>query len=60
MFEDIIWIEGLRDYIKVNLKSTKKPLIVRTSLKAIESEFHMLSVVCDYGFFHTVFSATII
>ncbi len=38
MFEDIIWIEGLRDYIKVNLKSTKKPLIVRTSLKAIESE----------------------
>ena len=38
MFEDIIWIEGLRDYIKVNLKSTKKPLIVRTSLKAIEPE----------------------
>ena len=38
MFDDIIWIEGLRDYIKVNLKSTTKPLIVRTSLKAIESE----------------------
>ena len=38
MFEDIIWIEGLRDYIKINLKSTKKPLIVRTSLKAIELE----------------------
>lgn len=38
MFNDIIWIEGLRDYIKVNLKSTKKPLIVRTSLKAIEPE----------------------
>lgn len=38
MFQDIIWIEGLRDYVKINLKSSKKPLIVRTSLKAIESE----------------------
>jgi two-component system LytT family response regulator len=38
MFDDIIWIEGLRDYIKLHLKSTKKPLIVRTSLKAIETE----------------------
>ena len=36
MFEDIVWIEGLRDYVKINLKSTKKALIVRTSLKAIE------------------------
>ena len=38
IFDDIIWIEGLRDYIKINLKSTTKPLIVRTSLKAIEIE----------------------
>jgi DNA-binding LytR/AlgR family response regulator len=38
MFDDIIWMEGLRDYVKVNLKSTKKPLIVRTSLKAIETD----------------------
>jgi DNA-binding LytR/AlgR family response regulator len=38
MFEDIIWMEGLRDYVKINLKSTKKPLIIRTSLKAIETE----------------------
>jgi len=38
MFEDIVWIEGLRDYVKINLKSTKKALIVRTSLKAIEPE----------------------
>ena len=38
VFDDIVCIEGLGDYIKVNLKSTKKPLIVRTSLKAIESE----------------------
>jgi two-component system, LytTR family, response regulator len=38
MFDDIMWIEGLRDYVKVNLKSTKKPLVIRTSLKAIEPE----------------------
>ena len=38
MFDDIRWIEGLRDYIKVNLKSNNKPLIVRTSIKAIEPE----------------------
>ena len=36
MYEDIVWIEGLGDYVKINLKSTKKPLLVRTSLKAIE------------------------
>ncbi len=38
MFSDILWIEGLRDYIKVILKGTQKPLIVRTSLKALEPE----------------------
>lgn len=38
MFDDIIWIEGLGDYVKVNLKSTKKPIVVRISLKAIETE----------------------
>ncbi len=38
MFNDIIWIEGLRDYLKIHLKSTAKPLIVRASLKSIEPE----------------------
>jgi two-component system, LytTR family, response regulator len=38
MFNDIVWIESLRDYVKINLKSTKKPLVVRTNLKAIEPE----------------------
>ena len=37
-FDDIIWIKSLGDYVKVNLKSTTTPLIVRTSLKAIENE----------------------
>ena len=38
MFNDIVWIEGLRDYIKIHLKSTTKPLVIRTSIKAIEEE----------------------
>lgn len=39
MFNDISWIEGVRDYIKIYLKSPGKPLLFRSSLKAIEPEF---------------------
>jgi two-component system, LytTR family, response regulator len=38
IFDDITWIEGLRDYVKINLKSSKNPLVIRSSLKAIEAE----------------------
>ena len=38
MFNDIIWIEGVRDYIKIYLKSSGKPLLIRSSLKAIQPE----------------------
>ena len=38
MFNDIIWIEGLRDYVKIYLKSTNKPLIIRSTIKTIEEE----------------------
>jgi two-component system LytT family response regulator len=38
MFNDIVWIEGLRDYIKIHLKSTSKPLVTRSTFKAIEAE----------------------
>ena len=38
MFNDIIWMEGLRDYVKIHLKNADKPLLFRTSLKAIEPE----------------------
>ncbi len=37
-FNDIIMIEGLRDYLKIRLNSSKNPLIVRGSLKSIASE----------------------
>lgn len=38
MFDDISWMEGVRDYVKIHLKSTGKPLMFRSSLKAIEPE----------------------
>ena len=38
MFNDIIWIEGLRDYVKIHLKSNSKPLVVRKIIKAMEAE----------------------
>jgi two-component system LytT family response regulator len=38
IFNDIIWMEGLRDYVKIYLKSTNKPLLIRSSLKAIKQE----------------------
>lgn len=38
MFNDIGWIEGLRDYVKIHLKSSGKPLLFRTTLKTLEPE----------------------
>jgi len=35
---DIVWIEGLKDYIKIHLKSSNRPLITRMSMKAVEEE----------------------
>lgn len=39
MFSDIIWIEGLRDYVKIYLKSSpNKPVVARSSIKAMEDQ----------------------
>ena len=39
VLSDILWIEGLKDYIKIYLKNTpNKPVIPRMSMKAMEEE----------------------
>jgi two-component system LytT family response regulator len=35
---DIAWIEGLRDYIKIHLLSSPRPIMTRMSIKAIEEQ----------------------
>lgn len=34
--DDIMWIEGLKDYIKIHLKSSSRPVITRMTMKAVE------------------------
>ena len=37
-FGDILYIEGLKDYVKIHLQSTPKPVLSLTSLKALEEK----------------------
>jgi DNA-binding LytR/AlgR family response regulator len=37
-FSDILYIEGLKDYVKVHLESDTKPILSLTSLKALEEK----------------------
>ena len=38
LFDDIIWVEGSGDYVKIHLKSVTKPMLVRMSIRAMEGE----------------------
>jgi two-component system LytT family response regulator len=35
---DIIYIEGLKDYIRIHLKSTQRPIVTRMPMKTIEEQ----------------------
>ena len=36
VMDDIMWVEGLKDYIKIHLKSSSRAVITRMTMKAIE------------------------
>jgi DNA-binding LytR/AlgR family response regulator len=38
MLDDVLYIEGLKDYVKVWLKNESKPILTHTSLKKLEEE----------------------
>jgi DNA-binding LytR/AlgR family response regulator len=35
---DIVYIEGLKDYVKIHLKSTTKPIVPRITMKGLEEQ----------------------
>lgn len=38
VFNDITWIEAMKDYLKVHLSSTPKPLLIRMPMKDMEEQ----------------------
>ena len=38
MYNNIIWIEGLKDYIKIHLKDSNKPIVTRMAMKSVEDQ----------------------
>ena len=38
MLPDILWIEGLKDYLRVHLKGNAKPIVVRMAMKTMEDQ----------------------
>lgn len=38
VISNIVWIEGLKDYIKIHLHDSSRPIVTRMNMKAIEDE----------------------
>ena len=38
VFEDILWIEGLKDYVKIHLRNEAQPVVTRMSMKTLEDQ----------------------
>lgn len=36
---DVLYVEGLKDYLKIHLRSQKSPLVTRMSMKSLEEQF---------------------
>ena len=38
VYSNIIWIEGLKDYIKIHLNDSNKPIVTRLAMKSVEDQ----------------------
>ena len=38
VFDDILYVEGLKDYVRIHLKNNARPIITRMSMKSIEEQ----------------------
>jgi DNA-binding LytR/AlgR family response regulator len=38
VFADIVYVEGLKDYVRIHLKGNAKPIVARSSMKSIEEQ----------------------
>lgn len=38
VFADILWIEGLKDYVRIHLRNNPKPVVTRISFKSLEDQ----------------------
>jgi len=38
VFNDVLWIEALKDYARIHLQSSAKPVVTRMSMKSLEEE----------------------
>ncbi len=45
VYADVLWIEGLKDYVKIHLRSSQKPVVARTSMKALEEQLPLLQFI---------------
>lgn len=36
VIDDIMWVEGLKDYIKIHIRNSSKPVITRMTMKSVE------------------------
>lgn len=38
MFDDVTYVEGLKDYVKIHLKNSNRPIVARMTMKVLEDE----------------------
>ncbi len=51
---DVLYFEGLKDYIKIWLKDNPKPILTLMSLKSLQEELTRISIYACTSFFYSI------